>query len=95
MKIDLTAMQEMQAQMTNSLVHQRGNRSVFSPDNISYNPESSLSGKRIGFLGSSITYGFAANGVSFVDYLQARDGVVTTKSAVSGTTLAGTEADNY
>ena len=42
-----------------------------------------------------MTYGFAAKGQSFVDYLAARDGVQVTKSAVSGTTLTGNEAEGY
>lgn len=81
--------------LVNSQKYQDGNKEIFSPDNVSYNPTSPLVGKHIGFLGSSITYGYAAKGVSFVDYLAARDGVITTKSAISGTTLAGSNKDNY
>lgn len=93
--MNLTQMQAQQERMTNSLAYQRGNLAKFGPENVSYDPQSPLNGKRIGYLGSSITYGFAAKGVSFVDYLQARDGVITTKSAISGTTLAGKGEDNY
>ena len=83
------------AKMMASPAYQKGNGPSFSPDRVGYNPAAPLNGKRIAFLGSSVTYGFAAHGVSFVDYLQARDGVVATKSAVSGTTLAGTAPDGY
>lgn len=72
-----------------------GNFNKFSPMTVTLNPNSPLYGKKIAFLGSSITYGFAAKGDSFVEYLQARDGVQPTKSAISGTTLAGHEHDTY
>lgn len=95
MDFSLGQAQEKQASLLNSISYQRGNNAAFAPDRVEYNPNSLLNGKHIGFLGSSITYGFAAMGVSFVDYLSARDGVVTTKSAISGTTLAGKNHDNY
>lgn len=72
-----------------------GNRSLFDASRETLNPQSPLFGKKIGFLGSSITYGAASHGSSFVEYLQARDGVISTKSAVSGTTLAGHESQTY
>lgn len=46
-----------------------------------------LKGKRIAFLGSSVTFGYGALGESFVDYLAKRDGILAIKEAVSGTTL--------
>ena len=49
--------------------------------------QSPLAGKRIAFLGSSVTFGFGSLGESFVDYLAKRDGIVPLKEAVSGTTL--------
>lgn len=54
-----------------------------------------LKGKKIAFLGSSITYGFAAGGWSFVDALAEVDGIVPTKSAINGTTLADIGPDSY
>lgn len=81
--------------MLNSPRYEKGNAECFSPDYLSFNATSPLAGKKIGFLGSSITYGFAAKDISFVDYLAAKDGVVTTKSAISGTTLAGLTEDGY
>lgn len=54
-----------------------------------------LNGKTILFLGSSVTYGSAANGVSFADMLAEEYGCRTVKEAVSGTTLVDTGADSY
>jgi lysophospholipase L1-like esterase len=54
-----------------------------------------LNNQKIAFLGSSITYGFAAGGWSFVDALAEEDGVIATKSAVNGTTLADIGPDSY
>lgn len=48
----------------------------------------SLKGKTIIFLGSSVTYGSAANGTSFVEFLKEQDGIIPVKEAVEGTTLA-------
>ena len=49
--------------------------------------ESPLAGKTIIFLGSSVTYGAAAGGQSFVELFEALDGVKAIKEAKSGTTL--------
>ncbi len=57
--------------------------------------EKSPSGKKICFLGSSVTYGFAANGVSFADILAEKYGCVSVKYAVNGTTLVDNGADSY
>ena len=56
---------------------------------------SPLTGKRILFLGSSVTYGAASGGESFADQIAARNGCLITKEAVSGTTLADDSADSY
>lgn len=72
-----------------------GNAAGFAPATLPLDVASPLVGRRIAFLGSSITYGAASLGVSFVDYLQTGAGVITTKLAVSGTTLAGPSADSY
>jgi len=53
-----------------------------------------LSGKRVLFLGSSVTYGSAANGESFADML-AEYGCNVVKEAVSGTTLVDDGPDSY
>ena len=54
-----------------------------------------LNGKHIVFLGSSVTYGAASNGVSFVDFLAETTGCRVTKEAVSGTTLVDDAPDSY
>lgn len=54
-----------------------------------------LRGKTILFLGSSVTYGSAAGGVSFVEMLAEACGCRTIKEAVSGTTLVDTGEDSY
>ena len=64
-----------------------GNLPKYDPDKVEALPQAKLRNKRIIFLGSSVTYGSAANGISFVEYLQKRDGIVPRKEAVSGTTL--------
>lgn len=47
-----------------------------------------LRGKTVLFLGSSVTYGSAANGISFADIMAEECGINCVKEAVSGTTLA-------
>jgi hypothetical protein len=50
--------------------------------------DSPLNGKTVLFLGSSVTYGSAAEGQSFVELFETLDGVNAIKEAKSGTTLA-------
>lgn len=54
-----------------------------------------LKGKTLFFLGSSVTYGSANNGKSFVEYIKERNGCTCKKSAVSGTTLVDTDGNSY
>lgn len=54
-----------------------------------------LTGKTILFLGSSVTYGSAAGGVSFADIMCQRTGAHCIKEAVSGTTLADIDEESY
>lgn len=82
-------------QLAKTSAYQIGNQSQYCPEEVFFNPTSPLAGKRIGFLGSSVTYGVAAMGNSFVEYLQARDGIWVQKSAVSGSTMAGSEKNGY
>ena len=56
---------------------------------------SPLEGKHLLFLGSSVTVGAAAQGVSFADYIGVRNGCTITKEAVSGTTLVDSDLDSY
>lgn len=57
--------------------------------------QATIKGKRIFFLGSSVTYGSAANGVSFADLLQDTTGCISDKEAVSGTTLVDADEESY
>lgn len=47
------------------------------------------------FLGSSVTYGSAAGGKSFVEYLAEKNNIDCIKEAVSGTTLVDNGKDSY
>ena len=51
--------------------------------------------KRILFLGSSVTYGSAAGGVSFADIVCEKNGYEMVKEAVSGTTLVDDDDSSY
>lgn len=57
--------------------------------------ENILRGKHIIYLGSSVTYGFASDGISFADFISQRNGTTFTKEAVSGTTLVDEGPDSY
>lgn len=56
---------------------------------------SSLYGKTVIFLGSSVTYGYGSLGKSFADFLEETDGITAVKEAVSGTTLADIKENSY
>ena len=58
----------------------KGNSVEYSPKQCTLE-ESSLYGKKIIFLGSSVTYGYCSLGDSFVDYLEHQYGVVPIKEA--------------
>ncbi|MFA5006920.1 MAG: SGNH/GDSL hydrolase family protein [Candidatus Izemoplasmatales bacterium] len=62
---------------------------------IALDPKSPLRGKRILFLGSSVTYGVEPGGISFVEFLAARTGCFARKEAVSGTTLCDVDDQSY
>ena len=64
-----------------------GNAELYSLENTEVNENSPLQGKRVLFLGSSVTVGMAAQNVSFADYLAKQDGVIADKEAYSSTTL--------
>ncbi len=65
-----------------------GNAEAYRVENLEKHPDSILTGKSILFLGSSVTYGAAAEGQSFVELFAYLDGVNAIKEAKSGTTLA-------
>lgn len=55
-----------------------------------------ISGKRIAWLGSSVTYGSASGGYSMADAIaEKREDTLCYKYAVSGTTLVNEAADSY
>ena len=64
-----------------------GNADEYSVENTEALEDSPLEGKTIIFLGSSVTYGSAAKGESFADFMAVRDGITAIKEALSGTTL--------
>lgn len=61
----------------------------------SMNVEHSLEGKTFFFLGSSVTYGSASGGKSFVDYIEDNNNCNCIKVAVSGTTLVDNGSNSY
>lgn len=64
-----------------------GNQSSYAVNRVT--PQvTNLTGKKILFLGSSVTFGAMSLGESFVDFLWKQDGVLAVKNAISGTTLA-------
>ena len=56
---------------------------------------SSLEGKTFYFLGSSVTYGSASGGKSFVEFIGERNNCTVVKDAVSGTTLVDNGSSSY
>ncbi len=72
-----------------------GNAEQYHPENVEVNPNSPLQGKRLFFLGSSVTHGSAALEKSVADYLAAVDGCIVTKDAVNGTTLVDNSGSSY
>ena len=77
-----------------ALFMKSGNAARYHLKNVEALPSSPLKGKTIIFLGSSVTYGSASLGTSFVEYIGRRNGVRTIKEAVSGTTLVTDGDDN-
>ncbi|KRG10826.1 SGNH/GDSL hydrolase family protein [Staphylococcus sp. NAM3COL9] len=73
----------------------KGNKDEFAPNESYLDKNSDLNNKKILFLGSSITYGAASKGNSFVEFLNKEYGVDTIKEAQSGTTLAGKQNSSY
>lgn len=75
-------------------VFSEGNKGQYSEVN-EMQTQSVLKGKTIIFLGSSVTFGYGSLGESFVDFLEASDGIIPIKEAVSGTTLADLKSSSY
>ena len=58
-------------------------------------PTYSLEGKKLLFLGSSVTYGSASGGYSFADEIKKQERCTVMKQAVSGTTLVDNGDSSY
>lgn len=71
----------------NNIKKDPGNAEKYSLKNAGINENSSLEGKNILFLGSSVTLGTGALNISFADYLATRNNFTSYKYAVGATTL--------
>ncbi|MBR2809946.1 MAG: hypothetical protein IKD69_01065 [Solobacterium sp.] len=65
-----------------------GNSDTLNVENVEAGTVENLEGKTIGYLGSSITYGFATGGMAFPEYIEKMSGSTSIKQAISGGTLA-------
>lgn len=72
-----------------------GNAGQYALKQVKVVENSPLVGKRIIFLGSSVTYGASSKGVSFADYICVRNSCEIVKEAVSGTTLVDSGINSY
>lgn len=63
----------------------------FELENIKELKDSPIEGKTILYLGSSVTYGYKNDGISFVEYIAKRNKTPYIKETVSGTTLTDGE----
>lgn len=72
-----------------------GNAHKYDLEHVEKLADSPLEGKHIIFLGSSVTYGASSQGISFADYIAARNSCTITKEAISGTTLVESGLDSY
>lgn len=72
-----------------------GNSVPYDVENAGTVENSPLQGKTVLFLGSSVTYGAASLGVSFADFIAARNDCTMIKEAVSGTTLVDDKNNSY
>lgn len=72
-----------------------GNAEEYHIENVEPLESSPLAGKRLLFLGSSVTNGSAAMRVSVADYIRVLDSCDVVKEAVNGTTLADKGSSSY
>lgn len=72
-----------------------GNAAKYHPEHVKPLESSPLSGKRLLFLGSSVTNGSAAMEVSMADYISRLDNCQVVKEAVNGTTLVDKDRFSY
>lgn len=80
---------------TNKLQKAAGNAEEYHLENVEPLETSPLSGKRILFLGSSVTKGACSLDISMADYIEKRDPCEVIKEAVSGTTLSTEKKNSY
>ena len=67
----------------------------YQPENVAKKAPNILTGKNIAYLGSSVTFGSASEGISFADYIAARNDTSYIKEAVPGTTLVDNGEQSY
>lgn len=79
----------------NRLKKMEGNAEKYHLENVEVLTDSPLQGKNLCFLGSSVTDGDASLGVSFADYIAARNQCNYVKEAVGGTTLIDNGKTSY
>ena len=79
----------------NKLKAAAGNAEEYHLENVKELEDSPLEGKRILFLGSSVTKGACSLDVSMADYIAKRDGCEVVKEAVGGTTLSTAKDNSY
>lgn len=72
-----------------------GNSARYNMDGVERMESSPLTGKRVLFLGSSVTYGAASLQEGIPEYFAVRFGCKVTKEAVSGTTLVNDADSSY
>ncbi len=72
-----------------------GNAPAYGMDGVEALADSPLAGKKVLFLGSSVTYGAASLREGIPEYFAARLGCGITKEAVSGTTLVDNGDSSY
>jgi len=72
-----------------------GNDEAFELQNVKEIENSPIQNKMIAYLGSSVTYGYKAEGVSFVEYISKRNSSYYIKESVSGTTLVDNSEISY
>lgn len=72
-----------------------GNNDKYNPEYLTAYENSPLEGKTILCVGSSVTQGWAAKNISFVDYIAKLDSANTIKEVYPGTTVATQNENSY
>ena len=81
---------ELQKEIEAEALAKPGNADEYKMDDVQANPDSKIRGKKIIFLGSSVTVGYASFNESFVHYAAKKCGIEYILEAISGTTLVDT-----